>query len=126
MGSKIPEDSASVSSSSWETDKLDCPVCYTCLLPPIFQCKNGQLICKDCIKKLNVCPVCRASLPKDKIKSLIAEKVVANMSTKCPNVDLGCQLVLKVVELEEHVKICLFRFVNFDNFNNFCMRLYIC
>ena len=45
-------------------DLLECPICLdTIKLMPIYQCTNGHLICKDCIKKLNNCPICRNDSP---------------------------------------------------------------
>ena len=41
-------------------DLLECPVCMdTIKSVPIYQCANGHVICKDCIEKLNSCPICR-------------------------------------------------------------------
>ena len=41
-------------------DLLECPVCMdTIKSVPIYQCTNGHVICKDCIEKLNNCPICR-------------------------------------------------------------------
>ena len=39
---------------------LECPVCMeTIKSVPVYQCANGHVICKDCIEKLNNCPICR-------------------------------------------------------------------
>ena len=41
-------------------DLLECPVCMdTIKSVPVYQCTNGHVICKDCIEKLNNCPICR-------------------------------------------------------------------
>ena len=41
-------------------DLLECPVCMeTIKSVPVYQCANGHVICKDCIEKLNNCPICR-------------------------------------------------------------------
>ena len=41
-------------------DLLECPVCMdTIKFVPVYQCINGHVICKDCIEKLNNCPICR-------------------------------------------------------------------
>ena len=41
-------------------DLLECPVCIeTIRKVPVYQCANGHVICKDCIEKLNNCPICR-------------------------------------------------------------------
>ena len=41
-------------------DLLECPSCVkTIKSVPVYQCANGHVICKDCIEKLNNCPICR-------------------------------------------------------------------
>ena len=41
-------------------DLLECPVCMeTIKSVPVYQCANGHVLCKDCIEKLNNCPICR-------------------------------------------------------------------
>ena len=57
---------------------LDCPVCYDILTPPIFQCANGHVICKDCIERLEEsghreCPTCRVSMIR-RIRCLFADQ----------------------------------------------------
>lgn len=42
-------------------DLLECPVCYEYMTPPIFQCREGHPICKDCTEKVKICPTCRGS-----------------------------------------------------------------
>ena len=59
-------------------DLLECPVCLeTIKSVPVYQCNNGHVICKDCIKKLNNCPICRNdSAPA---RSLQLEKIVQRL-----------------------------------------------
>ena len=59
-------------------DLLECPVCMeTIKSVPVYQCNNGHVICKDCIKKLNNCPICRNdSAPA---RSLQLEKIVERL-----------------------------------------------
>ena len=33
---------------------FECPVCFGYILPPIFQCTNGHLICNTCMEKVSV------------------------------------------------------------------------
>ena len=56
-------------------DLLECPVCMeTIKSVPVYQCNNGHVICKECIKELNNCPICRNdSAPA---RSLQLEKLV--------------------------------------------------
>ena len=44
-------------------DTLECPVCLdTADTPPVYQCPEGHLICKDCNAKMVECPQCGHSL----------------------------------------------------------------
>ena len=40
-------------------DLLECPVCFQTLSTPIYQCRSGHVVCKDCHPKLETCPICR-------------------------------------------------------------------
>ena len=64
-------------------DLLECPVCLeTIKSAPVYQCNNGHVICKDCIKKLNNCPICRNdSAPA---RSLQLEKIVQRLEGSQP------------------------------------------
>ena len=59
-------------------DLLECPVCMdTIKSVPVYQCTNGHVICKDCIEKLNNCPICRNdSAP---VRSLKLENIVQKL-----------------------------------------------
>ena len=59
-------------------DLLECPVCMeTIKCVPVYQCTNGHVICKDCIKELNNCPICRNnSAPA---RSLQLEKIIQRL-----------------------------------------------
>ena len=60
-------------------DLLECPICFeTINSVPIFQCQNGHITgCKDCISKLDKCPICRDA--NIKIRNLQLEKVVERL-----------------------------------------------
>ena len=54
---------------------LECPVCMeTIKSVPVYQCTNGHVICKDCIEKLNNCPICRND--SSLVRSLELENIV--------------------------------------------------
>ena len=57
---------------------LDCPVCRESIKSvPVYQCTNGHVICNNCIKKLNNCPICRNnSAPA---RNLQLEKIVQRL-----------------------------------------------
>ena len=60
-------------------DLLECPVCFgTIESVPVYQCQNGHITgCKDCISKLDKCPICRDA--NIKIRNLQLEKVVERL-----------------------------------------------
>ena len=67
-----------IDNESWEkiAGNLECPVCLH--IPdttPVFQCKNGHIICSGCRGKLNICPVCR--VPFGYSRSLTSEKLIS-------------------------------------------------
>ena len=45
---------------------LECPVCFSRMMPPFSQCANGHVLCNECkpniVKQDNKCPTCRVSL----------------------------------------------------------------
>ena len=58
---------------------LDCPVCAEPIKSaPIHQCANGHLVCKDCITKMENCPICRND--STIAKNLILEQIIGNFS----------------------------------------------
>ena len=44
---------------------------------PVYQCTNGHVICKDCIEKLNNCPICRND--SSLVRSLKLENIVQRL-----------------------------------------------
>ena len=59
-------------------DLLECPVCMdTIKFVPVYQCINGHVICKDCIEKLNNCPICRND--SSLVRSLKLESIVQRL-----------------------------------------------
>ena len=64
-------------------DIVECPVCLKTPKygSPIFQCRNGHLICRECYKMVETtCPVCRVTLCTDtKIRCLSAEKIIERL-----------------------------------------------
>ena len=55
-------------------DLLECPICFG-TIKSVFQCQNGHITgCKDCISKLDKCPIC--GYAPNKIRNLQIEKAV--------------------------------------------------
>ena len=63
-------------------DKLECPVCYSIPRvgpPPV--CPNGHVVCKDCSRNLETCPVCRVDMGVG--KSLLTKTIIEQIEHKC-------------------------------------------
>ena len=59
-------------------DILECPVCIEAIKSaPINQCTNGHVICKDCILKLDSCPICRSD--STLARNLMLEQIIAKI-----------------------------------------------
>ena len=55
---------------------LECPVCLNVpKVGPIYQCRNGHLLCKNCHPKMVKCPICQ--IPLEKLRNLLSEQIVA-------------------------------------------------
>ena len=56
----------------------ECPVCIEAIRSaPIHQCTNGHVICKDCILKLDSCPICRSD--SKLARNLMLEQIIAKI-----------------------------------------------
>ena len=64
-------------------DIVECPVCLKTPRygAPVFQCRNGHIICRDCYKRVEShCPVCRVQLyTNTKIRCIPAEKIIERL-----------------------------------------------
>ena len=64
-------------------DIVECPVCLKTPRcgAPIFQCRNGHIICRECYKRVETsCPVCRVLLyTNTKIRCISAEKIIERL-----------------------------------------------
>jgi len=55
---------------------LECPVCLTVpKVGPIYQCRNGHLLCKECHPKMKCCPLCQ--IPLERLRNLLSEQLVS-------------------------------------------------
>jgi len=42
---------------------LECPICIETASSPIYQCREGHLVCSSCVYKIARCPMCRQDGP---------------------------------------------------------------
>lgn len=86
---------------------FECPVCFDYVLPPIFQCQAGHLVCSACRPKLSCCPTCRG--PLGNIRNLAMEKVANTVFFPCKYSSNGCSIMLLHTEKMEHEDACEYR-----------------
>jgi len=98
MGNISPADLASF---------FECPVCFDYVLPPIYQCQAGHLVCSVCRPKLNCCPTCRG--PLGNIRNLAMEKVANTVFFPCKYSASGCATLLLHTEKTDHEETCEYR-----------------
>ena len=62
-------------------DLLECPICFETIdSVPIYQCRNGHVVCKNCHPKLKICPICRVDIiKKSKCDGLIRNRKLEEM-----------------------------------------------
>lgn len=82
-----------------------CPICWEHIIPPIFQCPNGHIICNICYYKVKLCPTCRISL-KNGSRCRNMEMVASNLLYPCCFTIEGCNKKLSFQELRNHEKCC--------------------
>ncbi|KAG0608225.1 hypothetical protein M758_8G089200 [Ceratodon purpureus] len=88
----------------FDEEIAECPLCNEFLTPPIHQCKNGHVACKDCCEKLKRkgCPTCRAK-PFAHSRNLGLEKMIESLQSACVYAPYGCTKLVKL-EKEKHVE----------------------
>ncbi|KAI5634222.1 seven in absentia protein family domain-containing protein [Phthorimaea operculella] len=101
-----------------EEAALNCITCGKKYGLTIFQCSRGHSSCRDC--KLNniPCGICRGPIgdmrnfdiekyiSEVKLAACVAE---AERKAPCPNSDDGCTLLLKMADMDAHLKECPYR-----------------
>lgn len=87
----------------------ECPVCMDIMSAPIYQCQSGHSLCNSCTKVLvpSICPICRQ--PMTQMRNWQLEDLISKASVPCPNKSSGCVYTMLNMELEDHLKECIFR-----------------
>ena len=87
---------------------IECPVCF--IMPeskPIYQCKNGHVLCKSCHQSLETCPKCHRAL--DGFRNLTAESFLEAFSKPCRFAGHGCKAKIFEDHEKDHEKKCGYR-----------------
>ncbi|XP_050229439.1 E3 ubiquitin-protein ligase SINA-like 10 [Mercurialis annua] len=98
--------SATARVESFDTELLDCPICYEPFTVPIYQCENGHTACSSCCQRIaNKCPSC--ALPIGSIRCRAIENVLESVKFSCKNVTYGCRKRMNYGEIiPEHENNC--------------------
>ena len=92
--------------------KLLCPICSNVLKDPV-QCQNEHYFCRSCIKKhlhenSETCPMCQDHLTEETLSK--PPRLLTNMleclKIRCDHAKRGCQELIKLEFLHQHVKSC--------------------
>nr|CAD7419454.1 unnamed protein product [Timema poppensis] len=86
---------------------LDCPVCFCCMGPPIFQCLQGHSICQKCKDRVSSCPTCRDTSVV--IRNRMAERLSTSVELPCRYRQYGCPGKLSLGLLVNHENGCRFK-----------------
>ena len=70
-----------------------CEICFNFIGPTIFQCASGHHFCELCAHRLDNCPTCRLSLPRNGIRCRVLENVLRSLpSIECTQKDCTVKL----------------------------------
>ena len=86
---------------------LECPICVEQMLPPIFQCTNGHVICSACKPKISNCPNCQVA--DLSVRNLQIERMAESIEQPCRYQEYGCDETLPYLTESEHANDCRFR-----------------
>ena len=86
---------------------LECPICFLTPNNPEEAkfCSNGHMICGNCCRKVNKCPVCRSENLNG--QGPLLKQILTALPKLCPFE--GCEAEPEENELEDHRKNCEFR-----------------
>ena len=102
------------------SESFHCIICFLVLKEPVM-CKNQHYYCSFCIKKhlenSSFCPTCLEPLTVDTIKPAprIVMDYLSELNIRCQFQPRGCLEIVKLKELERHVKSCGFSPVQCSN-----------
>jgi hypothetical protein len=62
---------------------LECKICFDIIRGPVWQCKEGHIVCSKCKKNCNqVCAFCRLTVQS---RNRVLEELFSNYKISCPN-----------------------------------------
>src|SRR5437870_1594728 len=91
-----------------------CSICGDVFLQPVQRPLCEHVFCRECIEswleKQNTCPQCRKPLNKDDLKDapLLVRTLLGDLELCCDFESHGCEEIVKLDHLKDHVKGCPF------------------
>ncbi|XP_059170943.1 TNF receptor-associated factor 6-like [Physella acuta] len=91
--------------------RYECPICLLILREP-RQTKCGHRFCRDCIIRwlrdsCTRCPVDNETLVEnDVFPDNFAKREILNFNIRCPNTKDGCQQIIPLGKLQNHLDVC--------------------
>jgi len=84
---------------------LECPVCMEIVIPPVFNCGNGHIICGLCHPRVPKCGLCASNFTT--ARNYTVESILALIDTTCRN--SLCSKALRADKLRDHLDTCEYR-----------------
>ena len=91
-----------------------CGICYNVLKEPVTCQRNEHYFCRACLiehlKNSSTCPTCQDGLSPDTITQAprILRNCLDELNIRCDYSDRGCQEILQLAHLQNHVDVCGF------------------
>lgn len=85
---------------------IECPVCFTPMVPPIYQCVAGHSICEACKSQVNDCPTCHAGIQNT--RNFMLEEMTSHFKYPCKYRDYDCKYVSTAQDIKKHEAECNF------------------
>ncbi|XP_067127079.1 E3 ubiquitin-protein ligase Siah1-like [Centruroides vittatus] len=103
---------------------LECPVCYSYMSPPTFQCPAGHTVCSRCKARVRQCPVCRGEMKN--YRNLTLEKLSEIIALPCAYRDNGCPEIRLSKDRKSHEHFCPFRTCACPSLDDSCQWEGVC
>nr|CAD1838411.1 unnamed protein product [Ananas comosus var. bracteatus] len=86
---------------------LECFICIEPLGPPLYQCRNGHVVCFSCwSKRDNRCYMC--SDEGNCTRNIWLEKIIESIKVSCSYAKWGCRESINFAQKTAHKETCIF------------------
>lgn len=92
-------------------EDTECVACNEQLVPPVYQCCNGHLVCSDCCDEMEqagtACSACQSEMPYPRVECLFFKQIARRLQYICPY--SGCNVRLRFTDFHKHRDSCDYR-----------------